>query len=558
MGRTLTQMDKRGLVQPFSYEELQIIKAAQSDFWIFLTTVYAASFLDKEFLYSSGDYQPFKLGALHKAWAEIASRYPRWCILAPRLHLKSTILGRGYVFWRLFSEGSDIDALYIGYKRPLAEEHVEALKRDIKKNPYCRLWVDNNPLAKSVIDFTVDFGEQRSDGTPYQWRATVEPEGILAATRGRHPKVVICDDILSDFSNPASSVELAHINDIFDRVILSLPPPGGVLGVVGTPQSLNDVLHRLKDNPSFYFARFRAVKDWENGITIWPEMYDIERLRKIRAEVGPAAFEVEYQLYPRSEVDTFIKSEHLSACFDPSLELYFPREGETFPNEESWPIVGGMDIGKDVHPSHISFFVVTPDDWMVQVYHEFLHKIDYTTQVKIINTAIEYFNPIRFHFDSTRSELDDRGLTKRARGVKFKKNLKASMATLLEKRIVNTYNKLVLGIDTGPGILFAGSADSPQFQSILQINKELKAKGGIEGHGDAFWSNALAVWSWDVGPKFVSVGDASFVTRSTPTMTRISLSCDHDWVAYEIDLPYLPTQVREKCRHCGAVRNKKA
>jgi len=40
--------------------------------------------------------------------------------MAPRLHLKSTVLGHGYLFWRFFREGGDVDALYIAYKRPLS------------------------------------------------------------------------------------------------------------------------------------------------------------------------------------------------------------------------------------------------------------------------------------------------------------------------------------------------------------------------------------------------------------------------------------------------------
>ena len=35
---------------------------------------------------------------------------------------------------------------------------------------------------------------------------------------------------------------------------------------------------------------------------------------------------------------------------------------------------------------------------------------------------------------------------------------------------------------------------------MLQVNKELEASESRDGHGDGFWSNALAVYARDQGP----------------------------------------------------------
>src|SRR3989442_1981005 len=182
--------------EPFSEDELKIIKAAQADFWFFLTHVYARSFDGLEFLYADGQFKPWSLGLLQKTWARIVAGdglpperppYSRWRIMAPRLHLKSTVLGHGYLFWRFFSEGGDVDALYIAYKKPLAEEHMEKLKRAIAVNPYTRLWRGNNPPARRVIDYKVTLNEQREGGEDIQGRAQQEPEGVIEAYRRRTP-----------------------------------------------------------------------------------------------------------------------------------------------------------------------------------------------------------------------------------------------------------------------------------------------------------------------------------------------------------------------------------
>ena len=162
-----------------------------------------------------------------------------------------------------------------------------------------------------------------------------------------------------------------------------------------------------------------------------------------------------------------LKTDALEACIDRKLKHYEPVAGETFPNPEGYAIYGGMDVGKEIHPSHVSMFVELPPEagedqgWLIQVYEAWLEHMAYNEQVKIVNELMRYFNPTRFHWDSTRSELEDRGVNKQARGVKFKKNTKASMATLLEKRVMNSwYHKTGESEGAGPGIIFLGEKDS--------------------------------------------------------------------------------------------------
>ena len=580
------EQERIQLSAPFTDEEWATIKAAQADFWTFLNTVYAASFEGEEFLYSDGTFGPYALGTVHHVWAvkvgglqygpleERTAPYNRWRIMAPRLHLKSTILGRGYIFWRFFSEGQDVDALYFDYKKPLAEEHVTILKRDIEKNPFCRFWTDNNPTATSIVDFRVSFrerektekdkaGDQKTSAIEERvWRAECEAEGILAATRGRHPKIVICDDILSDFANPAESVEIARINDIFDRTIMSLPPPDGTLGVVGTPQAPNDILHKLQDNDLFYCGIFPAVKDYATQDVLWPEMYDFKRLMAIKRP-NANAFEVEYQLHPRESVNQFLDTNAIEACLDNNLKRFVPIEDEKFENPEKLNVWGGMDVGKEVHPSHIVFYVELPPEtgedmgWLLQIYEEWLTGMKYNDQVTLLNELIRYFDPVRFYFDSTRSELEDRGLTQRATGHKFTRSTKGSMSTLLEKRINNSwYHNSGSGEDAaaGPGIIMFGPADSQQVRSLKQVHKDLSASENEDGHGDAFFSNALAVYALESGPRITNLGSAQDIFGGHRRGSKMHmLDCTPDWKVYEIPNPLGlgPSVKKRKCENCG-------
>ena len=60
------ELERVKLSDPFTQKETLIIKAAQQDFWTFLTTVYAASFEGENFLYADGKFGPFKLGKIHR------------------------------------------------------------------------------------------------------------------------------------------------------------------------------------------------------------------------------------------------------------------------------------------------------------------------------------------------------------------------------------------------------------------------------------------------------------------------------------------------------------
>lgn len=559
--------------EPFTDEEWAIIKAAQADFWTFLTTVYADSFEGEQFLYADGTYGPYKLGKVHRMWAmRVAGSQPdkapynRWRIMAPRLHLKSTVLGHGYLFWRFFSEGQDVDAFYFDYKKPLAEEHVKKLKHAIEKNKFTRFWTDNNPTAISIVDFTVSFregeGKTVDDTEAKTWRAECEAEGILAATRGRHPKIVICDDILSDFANPAESVEIARINQIFEHTIKSLPPPDGTLGVVGTPQSPNDILHKLQDDDLFYCGIFPAVRDYATEDVLWPEMYDFKRLMAIRRSITANAFEVEYQLHPRESVDQFLDTEAIEAAIDNNLDRFVPIKDEKWPNPDQLKVYGGMDVGKEVHPSHITFMVELPSEpgedmgWLLQIHEEWLDGMKYNEQVEMLNLLIGYYDPTRFMFDNTRSELEDRGLTNRATGLKFSRAVKGSMATLLEKRLNNSwYHSKGSGQDAaaGPGLIIFGPEDSRQTRSLKQVKKDLSASETEDGHGDAFISNMLAVYACESGPRMTNLGSAQDIFGGIRRTQKHSLDCPGEWVVYEIpdQLGLKPPVRKQKCEACG-------
>ena len=476
-------------VEPFTDEERAVVLRAQLSFSCFLDEVFARSYDGLRFRMSDGQRLPFSLGDVHHTWALWAQTYNRVCVLAPRMHLKSTILNHAFVFWRLFRGWGDVDAMVFSYKDQLAREHLKITKRLITINPYTRFWRDRKPGSDYLINFEVGFGDRNT------WLGEAAGSGILSASRGRHPKLVVADDILSDYANQLGSPQLQRIDNVFRQVVMSLPDPHDPLIVVGTPQSYEDTLFQLKDDPTFHWARQPAILDEQRRSTLWPERFDYAQLRRIRAAIKPRAFNVEYLLVPAALADAFLPMEAVQTCVDDAVTLSSLEE--PFANLDKLPVYAGFDVGKSVHPSHISVFVQAPDRTLVMVHQAFLEHLDYRAQAAYINRVIEHFNVTKCYYDSTRAELDDRGLSKRARGVHFTTSKKSNIALLLERRVYAALEE--------PGIILCN--DGRMLRQISAVKKDLQSVETSEGHGDAFWSIALAVKAAEDGPGMADLGD---------------------------------------------------
>ena len=152
----------RGDPRPFTIEERALIKGGQASFQFFLMYVYPRSFAGKKFRMADALHHEFSLGQIHFVWAKMVEENSRVCVLAPRAHLKSTVLNHGFAFWKLFRANQDVDGIVMSFKDTLAQEHTSKLKKAIMANDLCRFWVDNKTTAESVVDFTCGFG----DGNP--------------------------------------------------------------------------------------------------------------------------------------------------------------------------------------------------------------------------------------------------------------------------------------------------------------------------------------------------------------------------------------------------------
>lgn len=143
----------------------------------------------------------------------------------------------------------------------------------------------------------------------------------------------------------------------------------------------------------------------------------------------------------------------------------------------------GLDLGKRRHPSHLAVLLPIRNR-IYQVGSVWFDSEPYTNQLAEIKRLFRLYNIQCCHYDSTRSELDifaERNeLPSEMTGLIFSADLKYKLATKLE-----------LALERQELILLP---DERQKKSILQVSNSLESDESDEiGHGEAFWSIALAL-----------------------------------------------------------------
>lgn len=456
-----------------------IRRRARADFEFFFNTIFRESIEEVE--------GGFKEGQHMNEWARRLQTNKRTATVAARKHLKTTVF-LAYMAWLLFRvgnvQGSIFEVLYMSYSDGMASEKIKLLKNYISANQYFSGITDMKPTADTILEYRVG-------SKIYQAKAA----GIFSATRGTHPRVVIVDDPLKDPEQELNIATIEKVTKHFFRKIASLPKEGmGELHVGGTPQDTNDLFGQLREKKGYDYREYPAIINYKTKHVLWPEQFPYERLIDIRDnEVGPNAFEPEYQCQPRRTTEGYLKKDNIQARIDPNLKPLDPQDEDVMDKIEG-TVVAGMDIGKKQHPSHIAAYDVTEEEdaegepitCLKQIMSKWLDGWDYTEQIDLCREIVEAFGIETFKYDSTRSEFDsfeEKGeLPDGMEGMKFTRASKFKVAAALDK-----------AINSGKKIKITLLDDPRQTRQMENVDNDLQSISSKDGHGDSFWSNAMAV-----------------------------------------------------------------
>jgi len=415
----------------------------------------------------SRSFDRFTEGQHVYSTAEFLGKNDRTMRVSARDHFKSTSLYAHFMYDLIYNPG--LECQYFSYNTKMAAYHGGKIKQLIERNPFYEDCIDLKPTAEGILKYA--WMEKRHEVT------RLTPNGLLSFKRGVHCPRIYVDDPLRDPENKLNPTVVNKINRIFVTEVMGMLKTGGQMHVVGTPQTDFDFFFDKKLTERFKVQVLPAVKDWATQEALWPEYMPWEELMRRKRELGDRVFSQEYLCKPVWTEQAWMTRDKVMTVVNASLQ----QEKEML--RDSY-VVLGWDIGKKVHPSHVAIFEERPAGHWIQIYQKFMDKWNYDDQRRHVNELVRRFKVDSGAYDATRGEMEsfvERGeLSNVLQPVVFKTTTKHDMATNFEKMVDNKEIELL--------------NDRRMIDQILVVDGDLQALETPEGHGDSFWSIALALW----------------------------------------------------------------
>ena len=429
-------------------------------FWEFIRDIWSLSFEHP------GYFRAWHIGVVAEDIERCIEEEKNYVAVLPRFHFKSTVLGHAFSVWRLLQGTRDQSVLYLSYSDGMAKYHINEINKTVQRNPILKDWFSNKaPKADFSFRYTIQ-------NRPVE----IMHGGLFSFKRGMHVNgALIADDVLRDPENPLNAAQLSKVEDHFLTESMFIPLKGVPVIVLGTPMMPGDLLTKLQKDDRFISRVLPALDPAPDRRVLMPELYNEEWLLE-QQKARPKSFASEFMLIPHFSTESYFEGEDIDNCEDEKLRS-FPAT-KKYELESGEELFAGFDIGKKRHPSHLVIFKKKGSK-IEQIHQSWLDGWSYSDQVEYLNEVAQNFKITKGYIDNTRGELEDRGLDRTWNSMHFTLKAKNTMAQIFEK-YVHSGNLSIL-------------KDERQRQQILSVNNELKAPETPMGHGDAFFSIAMAL-----------------------------------------------------------------
>ena len=429
-------------------------------FWEFIRDIWSISFEHPEY------FRAWHIGVIAEDIERCIEEQKNYVAVLPRFHFKSTVLGHAFSVWRLLQGTRDQSVLYLSYSDGMAKYHINEINKTVQRNPVLKDWFSNKaPKADFSFRYTIQ-------NRPVE----IMHGGLFSFKRGMHVNgALIADDVLRDPENPLNAAQLSKVEDHFLTESMFIPLKGVPVIVLGTPMMPGDLLTKLQKDDRFISRVLPALDPAPDRRVLMPELYNEEWLLE-QQKARPKSFASEFMLIPHFSTESYFEGEDIDNCEDGKLRS-FPAT-KKYELESGEELFAGFDIGKKRHPSHLVIFKKKGSK-IEQIHQSWLDGWSYSDQVEYLNEVAQNFKITKGYIDNTRGELEDRGLDRTWHSMHFTLKAKNTMAQIFEK-YVHSGDLSIL-------------KDERQRQQILSVNNELKAPETPMGHGDAFFSIAMAL-----------------------------------------------------------------
>lgn len=215
----------------------------------------------------------------------------------PARHGKSTLVSVKFVGWFL-GRNPDARVIIAAHTAELAERFSAYVRADLQA------------FGKEVFGITVSPESKARDRWDIEGhRGGVLAVGVLGAALGWGADLVSIDDPLHDPAQLRSEAELRRVQDWYRAVIRTRLHPGGRIVVTASRFGLNDFTGWLLDQQAsggeaWEYVRIPVIAGENDplgrrpGEPLWPEMFPLDELERIRAGVGEVNWQAQYMQDP--------------------------------------------------------------------------------------------------------------------------------------------------------------------------------------------------------------------------------------------------------------------
>lgn len=256
---------------------------------------------ENEFIVSCTDYKFFcehvlglDIQPYHMEWINMILNNKRVTIQAPTGFGKTEILGRAFCLWISVTEQNK-EMCIVSKTLPQARKVLAEIKECIEENEFLR---DELIPPKKKHTWASADAMSLTSGCK-----------IFVKPYSENIKGIHVDYLLGD--------EVSSYDDHtiwFRFVVTRVNAKNGTVAAISTPDNIADLMQELLNNPEYIGKSYPAIVD---GKSIWPEKFSLERLAKIKSEIGVSAFEREYMVNPKVEAEGALYPPHLlMECFD--------------------------------------------------------------------------------------------------------------------------------------------------------------------------------------------------------------------------------------------------
>jgi predicted phage terminase large subunit-like protein len=242
------------------------------------------------------------------SWYWLMENCPRLCVLCARGFRKTGTFSWVYPLWRLWRD-EGVEGLLCSNTMDQVAENLDTVKKIIEANGVLRSLKPARPVRWGAESIECANG------------SSLNIRGQGSATRGLHPNFCVLDDIL-DEKNCNTPELRAKVVRWISATIEPMLLGAAQLFIVGTPQAYDDPVMKLKENPSFVWARYPAEMTrgefadlrsrlagfagiTESGegenILLWPGKFGHDWLKQRKSSVGSYTYSQEYLCNPLPE-----------------------------------------------------------------------------------------------------------------------------------------------------------------------------------------------------------------------------------------------------------------